>query len=333
MPHEGEQEHREDGGGQRGAPAEPGPLRQVGRLAARVAHQGDDGEGADRHEGVGDEVEEDRGDALRGGRDDARQDEPGVRDRGVGEQPLDVGLGDRDDRPAQHRDDGDAPHDRPPVPGEAGEHDVQQAEQRAERGDLGGGGHEAGDRGRGALVDVRGPHVERHGADLEQEPRQDHRAADEEQRVVAHGGGEGGVDLGDRAVDDARDGGVRDGARVAVEEGDPEEEERRGERAEQEVLHRGLLRHQPLAAGEGAEEVERQGEDFQRDEQGQQVVRRREDQHADGEEDEREDLGGGEPGPDRLLLAVAARDGAWPGRRRSRPGCRAGRGRAAARRR
>ena len=36
---------------------------------------------------------------------DAQDDEPGVRDRRVGEHPLHVGLGDADDRADQHRGD------------------------------------------------------------------------------------------------------------------------------------------------------------------------------------------------------------------------------------
>ena len=67
---------------------------------------------------------------------------------------------------------------------------------------------------------------------------------------------------------------------------------------------------QPLAAGQRAQQVQREREDLQRDEQRQQVVGRREDQHAaDREQQQREDLGGGEPGLDRGLLAVAAGHG------------------------
>src|SRR5207249_1938508 len=85
---------------------------------------------------------------------------------------------------------------------------------------------------------------------------------------------------------------------------------RGGEGAEEEVLDRGFLGEEALAAGQGAQDVEREGEDLQGDEEGQQVVGRREDQHAaDREEDDREDLGGGEPGLDRGLFGGAAGDG------------------------
>ena len=53
--------------------------------------------------------------------------------------------------------------------------DVEQPQQRAERRDLGAGGHERGDRGRRALVDVGRPGVERRGADLEQQADRDQR--------------------------------------------------------------------------------------------------------------------------------------------------------------
>ena len=61
--------------------------------------------------------------------------------------------------------------------------------------------------------------------------------------------------------------------RIAVQQGRAEEEERRGERAEQEVLQRRLLGEQAAAAGQAAHDVERQREHLERDEHGQQVVR------------------------------------------------------------
>ena len=81
-------------------------------------------------------------------------------------------------------------------------------------------------------------------------------------------------------------------AGVAVEQRDAVEEERRGERAEQEVLERRLLREQPAAAGQPAQQVQRQRQHLERDEHRQQVVRGREEQHAaDREQRQREDLG------------------------------------------
>ena len=102
-------------------------------------------------------------------------------DRGVGEQPLDVGLGDRQHRADDHGED----RDRPRAPSCQSQRSAPTADEghpqdRPEGGELGAGGHEAGDRGGRALVDVRGPRVERHGADLEQqadEQQDDSRAA------------------------------------------------------------------------------------------------------------------------------------------------------------
>ncbi len=94
-----------------------------------------------------------------------------------------------------------------------------------------------------------------------------------------------------REVDAGRP--ARDAGGEAVDQRHPEQEERRGVRAEQEVLHRRLLAQQPPAAGQRAEQVERQREDLERDEHGQQVVRRDEDQHAaEREHGQRVDLGG-----------------------------------------
>ena len=61
---------------------------------------------------------------------------------------------------------------------------------------------------------------------------------------------------------------------------------------EQEVLQRRLLREQAAAAGQAAQQVQRQREHLERDEHRQQVVGRREQQHAaDREHHQRVDLG------------------------------------------
>src|SRR5262249_8738809 len=88
----------------------------------------------------------------------------------IGQQPLDVGLGDRDDGADQHGEDRHHPHGGPPVPRQLAERDIEDAQQRAERGDDGAGGHQRGHRGGRALVDVRLPARERDRADLERRP-------------------------------------------------------------------------------------------------------------------------------------------------------------------
>ena len=83
-----------------------------------------------------------------------------------------------------------------------------------------------------------------------------------------------------------------DAAGGAVDQRQAVEEEGRGEGAEQEVLDRRLLREQPAAAGQAADQVQRQAEHLERDEHDQQVVRRDEQHHAaDGERGQRIDLG------------------------------------------
>ena len=69
-------------------------------------------------------------------------------------------------------------------------------------------------------------------------------------------------------------------AGVPVDQRDAVDEEAGAERAEQEVLHRRLLAEQPPAPGQSAEQVEREREHLERHEHGQQVVGRREHQHA-----------------------------------------------------
>ena len=151
----------------------------------------------------------------------------------------------------------------------------------AERGDLGARGHERRHRGRRALVDVRGPGVERADRGLEHQADDEQRQPAEQQSVRAGRARRGGGDLGKPHR-----------AGVAVEQREAVEEERRRERAEQEVLDRRLLREQPASAGQPAHQVQRQAEHLERDEHRQQVVGRDEGHHpAEREQRERDDLG------------------------------------------
>jgi hypothetical protein len=80
----------------------------------------------------------------------------------------------------------------------------------------------------------------------------------------------------------------------------------------QEVLHRRLLRQQAAAPGKAAQQVQRQREHLQRHEHGEQVVGRREQQHAaDREEGQRINLGVHDPRGQPLALLGAA----WHSRR------------------
>ena len=117
--------------------AEAGPARDRRLLARAVADQADDGEGAERGEAVGDQVEQhglQRGDlagvelagALQA--EDAGEQEAGVGDRGVGQHPLHVGLHEREHGADDHGEDRDDPHHRLPGPAGAAEGDVEQAQ-------------------------------------------------------------------------------------------------------------------------------------------------------------------------------------------------------------
>ena len=183
-----------------------------------------------------------------------------MRDRGVGEHPLEVGLGEPQDGADDHGDDRDPVDQRPPGPLGGAEGDVEQPQDRPERGDLRAGGHEGGDRRRRPLVDVRRPGVERRDAGLEQQADDEQREAEHQQDV----GALGDVGLADVAQADAAGGPVDQ--RQAVEE------EGRGEGAEEEVLDRRLLREQAAPAGQPADQVQRQAEHLERDEHDQQVV-------------------------------------------------------------
>ena len=215
------------------------------------------------------------------------------------------------------------PHHRLPVPAVGAERDVEEPQQRAERGDLGAGRHERGDRGRGALVDVGRPGVERRGADLEQQADGEHAHADQQQRAVADV-------VADRLVDRRE----LHRAGVAVEQRDAVEEEAGGERAEQEVLERRLLAEQPAAAGQPAQQVERQREHLERHEHRQQVVGRREQHHAaDREHHQRVDLGVVEAAASTPAARPRCRAARRPGRRTRTRRPRGGARRTAARRR
>ena len=103
---------------------------------------------------------------------------------------------------------------------------------------------------------------------------------------------------------------------VAVDQRDAVEEEAGREGAEQEVLQRRLLAEQPAAAGQPAQQVERQREHLERHEHRQQVVGRREQHHAaDREHHQREDLGVLEAPGRRLAARPRCRAARRPGRR------------------
>ena len=233
-----------------------------------------------------------------------------MRDGRVGEEALDVVLRDGDDGAERHRRDGDDGEHQLPGPRRAAEAHVEHAQQGGDGRGLRGDRHEAGDRRRGAHVDVGGPGVERHGADLEEQADRDHDEAAQQQTLRAGVGRDGRVELREAHAPG-----------VAVEQRDAVEHDGRGQRAEQEVLERRLLAEQATTARHRGQQVQRQREDLDGHEQHQQVVGGDEQHHAeDREHQQREDL--------RVLAAQAL--GLALERRARHRGGRRGEGRVAA---
>ncbi len=119
----------------------------------------------------------------------------------------------------------------------------------AKPGSLGTDRHEAGHRSGSTLVDIRSPHVEGDGGDLETEADQDEGGADGEQ--------ERGIDPSEtrRLIDDRNDpsqGGI---TRGTEDQGDAVNDETGGEGAQQEILDAGLLRL-GARAGEGRQDIQ-----------------------------------------------------------------------------
>ena len=101
-------------------------------------------------------------------------------DRAVGHQPLDVLLRDRGDRAEHHRGDRQKHDDLAPFDQQAAERLDHEAHEQRERRDLRRDREERGDRGRRALVDIGGPHMERHRRYLEGEADRDKDEADDQ---------------------------------------------------------------------------------------------------------------------------------------------------------
>jgi hypothetical protein len=110
--------------------------------------------------------------------------------------------------------------------------------------------------------------VERRDRDLERQPRGDQRHAHEHQRVA-------GVAVGEHLVDLAEVG----GARRAVDEGETVEQRRRAERSDDQVLEAGFERARAPDRGP-AQHVQRDRKQLKRDEEGDQVLRLRQQRHA-----------------------------------------------------
>ena len=146
-----------------------------------------DGERGDVHEQVGDQVQNGRGDTELGGDDDSGEHVPGLRDTGVTEQPLERRLTERADVADRIVTVASAASSGAHVVCSEISGDVEEAQEYGERGGLGGGRHERGDRRRRSLVDVWRPLVERCDRGLEGESDDDQRDAAQQQRVADQG--------------------------------------------------------------------------------------------------------------------------------------------------
>ncbi len=173
---------------------------------------------------------------------------------------------------AQRRED---PHDTGPVDRQRAERVREHAREAGEGGGLHAHRHERGDGGRRALVDVGRPRVERDRGDLEPEADQQQRDGGERQRALLDG--EMRELRGDR-VEQRR-------AEGAVGHGDAEEEEARGEGAEQEVLQRGFRRAQ-VGPPDAGEHVDRDRHELEAQEEDDEVVGLRHHDHAEQGEQE-----------------------------------------------
>ena len=151
----------------------------------------------------------------------------------------------------------------PPVRRSARQRDVKHSQEGTERGDLGRGGHEAGDRRGGALVDVRDPRMERHRTDFEQQARPTSRPTPISSERVSSPF---------RPSTASAIPGEMHRARIAVQQGDAEERRtpRRKRRAES------TSSPLPARAAGGGGRVRTAGtaaaKDLERDEHGEQVV-------------------------------------------------------------
>ena len=139
---------------------------------------------------------------------------------------------------------------------------LEDAQQDDEAGGLGCGGKEGGDRRGSALVNIRNPELERRRGDFESERNEDEAEAEKEGR--GDGMVEGGKDA--RDLGEIRVSGHAEDPRDAVNE------EPGGEGAEHEVFCP-RFEAVPVAAQVGDEDVETDGDQFQRDEDHHEILR------------------------------------------------------------
>ena len=157
------------------------------RLTGGIAHHRYNCQGADRNQAVGNQIKHYCRDTGRTCCDNAHQDETGLRHRGIREHPLDITLGECNQRPNQHAEDRDSPQDDFPVPLNSGKCHVKQTHHGAESSNLDRGAHESGNWGRCTLIHIRCPLVKWNGAHFKEQSNQQHGHADHDQKRFARG--------------------------------------------------------------------------------------------------------------------------------------------------
>ena len=185
---EREERHREGRGQRRAARGQSAVVLDPVRVALGRRKRRDDAEGDEGGGEVGDEVEGHRhGGPLTRGKE-GHQHVAEVGDRGVGQDALHVVLAQRQKVPDDHRGDGDDGErdEQRRLRGEAerAEEAQQQRDHRALRHRRHVGRHGR----RGALVDVRRPHVEGHDGELEADADEDQHHADGHDQAAAREG-------------------------------------------------------------------------------------------------------------------------------------------------
>ena len=156
-----------------------------------------------------------------------------------------------------------------PLRDDARECGQRDAGEDRKRGDLRRRGEEGRHRRRRAFVDVRRPHVERHGRDLEAEAGEQEDQAEHEADIRGRRG--------------RRDAGEADRAGEAVDQRGAVEQHARGQRAEHEVLQAGFGRLGVVAV-RGRHDVERERHQFEAEIERDQVAGRDQHHHAERRE-------------------------------------------------
>ncbi len=237
------------------------------RLAV-ATHRLDADEDPDIGDGIEGQIEQHALHAHHGAGGETEQRVAHMADGAVGHQALDVGLADGGEGAQPHRQHRDELDDLAPLLQRVGERDDDGADEHREGCDFRGGGEKGDDRGRRAFVNVRRPHMERHGGKLERQ------AGDQEDQP------EDQADADARRLDDMGDAGEFGGAGEAVDQRDAVEQHPGGQRAEDEIFQAGLGGAQRIAV-EGGQHIERQALQFEAEIERQEIRSRNHQQHAE----------------------------------------------------